>query len=170
MRCNKPLYNLDSAMTIYPALTDRLKNQHEAIANILSTIDSNRLLIRPQPNKWNIQDNLAHLARYQPIFIDRIRKILEEDEPFFARYSAEEDAEFEYWREMDIETLMKQINIDRKDIVDLINDLSAEDINRIGVHKKYGSLTVLQWTEFFLLHEAHHIFTIFQLAYDIELR
>lgn len=154
-------------MKIYPALTDRLKSQHEAIATILSSVDPGRLLIRPQPDKWNIHDNLAHLARYQPIFIDRIRKILEEDEPFFARYSAEEDAEFEYWRELDDETLMKQINIDRKDIVDLISDLSEEELNRIGVHIKYGSLTILQWTEFFLLHEAHHIFTIFQLAYAI---
>jgi hypothetical protein len=38
-----------------------------------------------------------------------------------------------------------------------------------AVHKKYGALTIMEWTEFFLLHEAHHIFTIFQLMHDTEL-
>ena len=156
-------------MKIYPSLTDRLKTQHQAIENILSSIDSGRLLVRPQPDKWNIHDNLAHLARYQPVFIDRINQILGTDEPFFARYKAEDDPEFEYWRDLDIETLMKQLNEDRTDIYELITNLTDSQLDRIGVHKKYGSLNIVQWTEFFLLHEAHHIYTIFQLAYDIEI-
>jgi len=156
-------------MKIYPSLTDRLKTQHQAIENILSSIDSGRLLVKPQPDKWNIHDNLAHLARYQPVFIDRINQILGTDEPFFARYKAEDDPEFEYWRDLDIETLMKQLNEDRADIYELITNLTDSQLDRIGVHKKYGSLNIVQWTEFFLLHEAHHIYTIFQLAYDIEI-
>ena len=33
----------------------------------------------------------------------------------------------------------------------------------IGHHPKYGALTLVEWTEFFLLHEAHHLFTLFKL-------
>ena len=57
----------------------------------------------------------------------------------------------------------------RNAIYVLITNLTDAAQSRTGVHKKYGKLTVLQWTEFFLLHEAHHIYTIFQLANDTEL-
>jgi hypothetical protein len=156
-------------MKIYPSLTNRLKNQQEAIENILSAIDIDRLLTRPQPQKWNIHDNIAHLARYQPVFIERINQILLTDEPSFGRYKAEEDPEFENWRTLNTDSLIKQLNTERKTIYDLVTNLTDTQVNRIGIHKKFGPLNIIQWTEFFLLHEAHHIFTIFQLTHDTEL-
>lgn len=35
---------------------------------------------------------------------------------------------------------------------------------RIGLHPVYGPMTLEGWTEFFLLHEAHHLFTILRLG------
>ncbi|MCW3123916.1 MAG: DinB superfamily protein [Flavipsychrobacter sp.] len=156
-------------MQVYAALTDRLKTQHLAIENILLTTTANRVVIKPEPDKWSIHDNIAHLAKYQPVFSDRISRILLEDEPFFDRYVAELDPEFENYRALDTDILLKQLNEDRKKIYDLITTLDDARLNRTGIHKKYGSLTIVQWTEFFLLHEAHHIFTIFRLAYDSDL-
>jgi hypothetical protein len=156
-------------MKIYSSLIDRLKTQHQAIESILSTIDSDRFFIRPQPDKWNIADNIAHLTSYQPIFIDRINQILIKEIPSFGRYVADEDPEFENCRSLNIDTLIEQLNIDRKSIYQLITTLSESQLNRIGIHKKFGSLNIVEWTEFFLLHEAHHIFTIFQLAHNTEL-
>ncbi|MEO8771088.1 MAG: DinB family protein [Ferruginibacter sp.] len=156
-------------MKVYSSLIDRLKTQHEAIKNILSTIDNSRLLIRTQPDKWNIHDNIAHLTRYQPVFINRINQILLKEEAIFGRYIADQDPEFEICRTLNTVTLIQQLSVDRKSIYDLIVALTDTQINRIGIHKKYGRLNIIQWTEFFLLHESHHIFTIFQLAYDTEL-
>jgi hypothetical protein len=156
-------------MKMYESLSDRLRSQHHAIEPILLPLEPARLLLRPQPGKWNILDNVAHLGRYQPVFIDRINQILLQQEPSFGRYKAEEDPEFESWRSLPIATLLRQINNDRTAIYALITNLTDAAQCRTGVHKKFGRLTVLQWTEFFLLHEAHHIYTIFQLANDAEL-
>lgn len=157
-------------MNIYLSLTERLKTQHRAIENIVSTIDTDRILVRPLPNKWNIHDNIAHLVRYQPIFIERINEILITENPSFGRYNADEDPEFENCRTLDIATLFIRLNADRKTIYDLITTLNNTQLNKVGIHKKFGSLTIIEWTEFFLLHEAHHIFTIFQLAHNTELQ
>lgn len=94
--------------------------------------------------------------------------ILDETEPFFERYVAEEDPEFEEWRSWDTQTLLGRICADRHKIFTQIACLPENTLEKTGIHKKYGRLNVLQWTEFFLLHEAHHIFTIFQLANDTE--
>lgn len=53
---------------------------------------------------------------------------------------------------------------------ELIFTLSEKELDRTGVHKKYGDLNIVQWIEFFLLHEAHHLFTIFQLTNDTDLK
>jgi DinB superfamily len=156
-------------MKLYSSLIDRLKTQHHALENIISTIDSDRLLIRPQPDKWNILDNIAHLTSYQPVFIDRINQILIKEIPSFGRYIADEDPGFENCRSLNIDILIKQLNIDRKNLYDLVITLNDSQLDRIGIHKKFGSLNIIEWTEFFLLHEAHHIFTIFQLAHNTEL-
>jgi len=153
-------------MTLYQSLHDRLKNQHEAIEEIISGINSSRLTHSPSPGKWSINDNIAHLTKYQPIFIDRINTILKQDSPKFDRYTAETDPDFETWREFKIEDLLQRINTDRQEIFNLITSLTDPDLKRDGLHPKFGKLTIIQWTEFFLLHEAHHIFTIFRLVND----
>lgn len=157
-------------MSIYASIFDRLKTQHEAISQIISKLDKNRMVLRPLPNKWHIHDNIAHLAKYQPVFIDRVNNILSESEPFLGRYKAEDDPEFADWQTWPIDTLLNRLAIDRKTIFKLITNLDDIPLNRVGIHQKYGRLTIVQWTEFFLLHEAHHIFTIFQIANDTELK
>lgn len=155
-------------MRVYRSLSDRLETQHEAIEIIISVINNERLFKRPQPDKWNIHDNIAHLAKYQPVFIDRINKILFIKKPLFERYRAEDDSEFKNWRTWNTIDLIKRLAIERQEIFKLITNLSETELSRIGIHSKYGQLNILQWTEFYLLHEAHHIFTIFQLANNTE--
>lgn len=155
---------------MHPSVINRLESQHQSIQVILSTIDSNRIKLRQEGSKWNIHDTVAHLVSYQQMFIDRMGQILSEEVPFFGKYDADNDPDFEYWRTNDMEHLITQLLADRGKLSKVIKGLNESDGNRIGMDKKYGSHNVIQWTEYFLLHEAHHIFHIFQLAYNIETR
>ena len=148
-------------MNLYPSLTDRLKTQHESIPMLIVNADLER---HPAPGKWSIKDNIAHLARYQPIFINRVHEILKHDGISFERYNADLDPEFPAWQTREVNDLLKQIAIDRQTIITLINSLTTEQLGRTGIHPKFGKLTMVEWPEFFLLHEAHHLFAIFQLA------
>jgi hypothetical protein len=151
---------------IYSSLTERLKNQHKTIASIIMKLNNERIQHRPVKGKWNIHENIAHLAKYQPVFIDRIRKILTNEEPEFAAYKAEDDDEFEIYCAFTTYELLKKISADREVIFHLISHLPVDKLDRMGIHAKYGKLTISEWTEFFLLHEAHHLLTIFQLAHS----
>jgi hypothetical protein len=155
-------------MPLYPSLHDRLKNQHEAIAPMIASLDAGRLNRQPLPGKWSIHDNIAHLAKYQPVFMGRIQAILQKEVPVFGRYKAEKDPDFEIWKQFEIHDLLKRLDTDRHILFNLLSGLDDEHLGRTGLHAKYGTLTVTQWTEFFLLHESHHLFTIFMLANDTE--
>jgi uncharacterized damage-inducible protein DinB len=156
-------------MEIYKSLISRLENQHLTIFELIEKLPSKRITIRPAIDKWNIHDNIAHLTKYQLVFIDRLRAIIKGYSPHFERYKAEHDSDFERFRKMAESDLLKSLNQNRKLLSDLILDLPGDDLGKTGVHKKFGELNIIQWLEFFMLHEAHHIFTIFQLANDTDL-
>jgi uncharacterized damage-inducible protein DinB len=149
---------------LYPSLKTRLKDQHTLLSIMIADLDNSKLTYRPEPGKWNIHDNIVHLTVYQPIFINRIKTILEKDKPTFNPYRADDDPVFLAWREWDLKDLLARLNEDREQLYQLITNLSEQELNRTGTHLKYGTLTITQWTEFFLMHEAHHQFTIFKLA------
>jgi hypothetical protein len=109
-------------MNLQQAAYNRLKNQYEVIESILFEAAGSRLKIVPPSGKWTIQDNIAHLATYQPIFI--------------------EDAVITYCK----------IQTERLLLFETITNLTSAQLNRKGIHKKYGELTLHNWTEFFLLH------------------
>ncbi len=150
---------------IYSSLSERLKNQHKTIASLIIKLNNRQIQQHLIPGKWSIHDNIAHLAKYQPVFIDRIRRILTIEEPEFETYNAEEDGEFEIYCAFTTYELLKKISSDREVIFHLITPLPVDKIDRTGTHPRYGKLTILDWTEFFLLHEAHHLLTVFQLAH-----
>lgn len=149
---------------LYPALVCRLKTQHLAVAEILKHIDEQHLNQQPEPGKWSIKDNIAHLVSYQPVFIGRVHQMLKGDIPTFSAYRADDEADFIEARGSSLNDMLSKLNGNRRQILELITNLPDDQLSLKGTHPKYGTLTIPEWTEFFLLHEAHHLFTIFRLA------
>lgn len=156
-------------MKLSPSLISRLHNQHEAIGDIIAGKPAGALVQVPGPGKWSAHDNIAHLAVYQPVFTGRMQQILSTDEPVFDRYVADEDTNFAAGREKDTTALLQWLAEERAGLERLVAGLTETQLDRVGIHKKYGRLSIAQWTEFFLLHEAHHMFTIFQRVNDMPL-
>ncbi|MDQ6903082.1 MAG: DinB family protein [Bacteroidota bacterium] len=63
-------------MEFYKSLRHRLEDQHLALPEKIKNISPERMLSRPAENKWNIHENIAHLAKYQITFADRLQFIL----------------------------------------------------------------------------------------------
>jgi hypothetical protein len=150
-------------MELSASSSSRLAYQHLTISELVSGVTESKLHSNPAPVKWSIHDNIAHLARYNVVFQDRIKMMLQENVPIFSRYVAEADDEFPSWQKKSTSVLIDSISVERKRISAKAMSLSPEQLSRIGVHPRFGKLTVADWIEFFLLHEAHHIFTMFQL-------
>ena len=149
---------------LYSALVCRLKTQHLALAELIRNLDEEQLNKQPEPGKWSIKEQVAHLVSYQPVFISRMHQILKGDMPAFNSYRADEEADFIHARELPISELLNQLQGQRRQILELITNLPDSDLSLKGTHTKFGTMTIVEWTEFFLLHEAHHLFSIFGLA------
>jgi len=117
---------------------------------------------RAIPDKWSAQENLAHIARYHEIFLERVDRILNENRPAFSRYRAEEDPDWEVWRQRPYRNLLDRLAALRAQLGFKFKSLSDQDFQRVGVHPTFGDLKLSQWLEFFLVHECHHLYLIFQ--------
>ncbi|HEV8491090.1 MAG TPA: DinB family protein [Candidatus Angelobacter sp.] len=119
------------------------------------------------PGKWSAHEQLAHLARYHQIFLQRIDRILAEEAPEFPRYRAEDDPEWPAWTNLPTPQLLVRISSMRAKLMARLRSLSKEDFERTGVHSKFGALSLSLWLEFFLVHEAHHLYVVLQLVREI---
>jgi uncharacterized damage-inducible protein DinB len=155
------------AMNIPVYLSERLNTQHLSLPSLITGLSDEQLTRNPSPGKWSIRDNIAHLARYQRVFIERVNTILSVNEPVFEAYRAETDPEFVSWQNKGKDELIRELEIDRRTMNSLLHGLTEKELERRGRHLKFGNMTIMEWTEFFLLHEAHHLFTIFRLAHDM---
>ncbi len=144
-------------------LKDNLNNQLTFLLRQLENVDQVFFEKRPIPNKWSIHEHLAHLGRYQEIFLERLAFILKGGNPYLERYKAEQDTQFYDWCAFTKEDIIQRAILVRQQIIDLIGQLTEEQIQQTGVHPKLGRMNVEDWTNFFLLHEAHHRYAIFGL-------
>ena len=134
------------------------------LAVSLSGVSLETLSANVVPGKWSAHQQIAHLARYHQIFLQRIERILTEQAPEFPRYRAEEDPEWPAWSGLPTPQLLVRISSMRAKLMARLRSLSGEDFERTGVHPKFGVMSLALWLEFFLVHEAHHLYGILQLV------
>jgi hypothetical protein len=148
-------------------MSARLTHQHGTIRDLTAGLPVETLQRRILPDKWSVFENIAHLAAYQPVFVTRLERIGREPSPAFERYVAEQDPAFPSYLEKSYEGLLGNIDDRRTVILSRLEEGGEALLTKTGLHPRYGLLTGREWTEFFLLHEAHHLFTIFMLVQDL---
>lgn len=151
-------------MEIYTSIKDRLNSQHLAIKELIRNLDEEFINRRPETGKWSIQENLVHIVSYHQVFLMRVNKIINSDNPYFDRYTSEGDANFDKIKKLLSVELLHHLKEERKKVTDFIFNLNKSELQKPGTHQKFGAMNVVEWIEFFLLHEAHHIYTIFKLS------
>jgi hypothetical protein len=135
---------------------------HDFLAAALHTVPADSLSVRAVPDKWSAQENLAHLARYHQVFLQRIDRILAGQAPEFPRYRAEDDPEWSSWSGMPVQTLLARLSSMRAKLMARLQSLGEDDFKKTGIHPVFGAMELSLWLEFFLVHEAHHLYVVLQ--------
>ena len=127
-------------------------------------------MIRRQlvPGKWSIFENIVHLQTYQHTFISRVKQLLEGSNPSFSRYTAETDPLFADNCHKSVREIMQDLLSIRNQMLAEISSFRDADFEKTAVHPVFGKMNLAQWLNFFLLHEAHHMFAVFKLSAELK--
>lgn len=155
-------------MQMSSSISTRLHYQHKSLLDIIDGLTDEQVRRQVIMGKWSIFENIVHLQTYQHIFIKRVKQILEENNPQFSSYTAESDPAFLDSCTMSTREIIQDLIGTRKDIHLEMAQFKDEDFSKTGQHPAFGQMNLSQWLNFFLLHEAHHLFTIFKLAAELK--
>ena len=150
-------------MPLSPSALARLRHQHETIRELVGDLTEQQLRRNNNAGKWSAFDNIAHLACYQGIFLVRIERIQMEASPAFDAYVADADPNFPSYQHGTLRHLLNSIDSRRSILLNKLEGMNEVGLQRTASHPRYGLLDTTHWTEFFLLHEAHHLYTLFGL-------
>lgn len=151
-------------MPLSPSSAARLATQIECLPALIEGASPDALRCRTRSGKWSVHENLAHLARHHDVFLGRVRTMLAQDRPALPRYAAEDDPEWPAWAALSTEDVLTRLRALRTELVTLVGGLSDEDLARSAIHPTLGEMPLRLWVEFFLLHEAHHLYVVMKRA------
>jgi RimJ/RimL family protein N-acetyltransferase/uncharacterized damage-inducible protein DinB len=139
---------------------ERARAQAEALPRIFAGASEDALVRRSPSGQWSAHENLAHVARQQEVFLQRLARLRSEDTPALAQYRAEADPEWPAWATLPTHEVIGRFRAGRGELLGTLARLTPADLERPGIHARFGAMSLALWIEFFLDHEAHHLYTI----------
>ena len=142
--------NFDTLIEQYLAGPDLLRR---AIAGM----KQEQLLARPIPGKWSTQEVVCHLADYEPIYADRMKRVIALEEPELLKGDPQLFAARLAYDHRDMEEELAIIEWTRKQMVRILRMLTPVDFQRRGGHSRDGALTLEVLLQRITDHIPHHI-------------
>ena len=129
----------------------------EKLRSAVDGLTHAELLATPGPGTWSIQQLVVHLADSDAIAIDRMKRILTENNPNLL--SADESA---YVRELycdkqSAEDAALLFEVGRRQFARVLRNLPETAFDRVGTHNKRGTMTLGQFVAEYVDHLDHHL-------------
>jgi uncharacterized damage-inducible protein DinB len=115
------------------------------------------LTARPGPGKWSILEVVVHLADSDAISIDRMKRILTEDNPslLYADETAYVDRLFTH--DQDIEDALVLMEAGRRQWARVLRKLPDAAFERAGNHNRRGRVTLGEMVASYVGHIDDHL-------------
>jgi DinB family protein len=141
-----------------PGLTARLSHQLVSFRAFVADAGDRDLAFVPASGKWSALQNLAHVGRHHEIMLERLERILAEEAPAFPSYREADDPGWAAWEALPPARVWARLAERRAALLAWAGRLTPAGAARTGVHARFGPMDVARWLEFFLVHEAHHLY------------
>ncbi len=116
-----------------------------------------QLLARPVPGRWSTLEVVCHIADFEPVYADRMKRIIAENEPTMFGGDPDLFAARLAYHERDLETELTMIEAVRRHVTAILRAIEPSDFLRTGRHSADGPLTLATILQRIANHIPHHI-------------
>ena len=128
-----------------------------ALRRAVAGLSREQLLARPVPGKWSTLEVVCHLADFEPILADRMKRIIAEDRPTLLGADEKRFAAALAYHERDLEEELTIIERTRGQMARILGTLKPEALARVGVHNERGPFTLERFLVITTGHIPHHV-------------
>ena len=142
------------------ALAPLVENYLAGVAtlrNAVAGMTREQLVARPVPGKWSTLEVVCHLADFDPILADRMKRILAEDRPQLLGADEKRFAAALAYHQRDAEEELALIDQTRRQMARVLRTLPDRALARVGVHNERGPLTLEKLLTTAINHIPHHV-------------
>jgi uncharacterized damage-inducible protein DinB len=116
-----------------------------------------QLLARPVAGKWSTLELICHIADFEPVYVDRMKRIIAQEDP--ALFSGDPDlfASKLAYHDRDLNEELALIEACRAHMSRILRTLPAEAFQRRGIHSENGPMTLEKILSNIGNHIPHHL-------------
>ena len=115
-----------------------------------------QVLARPVPGKMSTLEVVCHLADFEPIYADRLKRVIALDNPTLLGADENRFLAALAYQERDLEEELAIVERTRSQMGRILRTLPAEAFQRVGVHSERGPKTLEQLLALVTGHLTHH--------------
>ena len=116
-----------------------------------------QLVARPVPGKWSTLEVVAHLADFDPILADRMKRVIAEDKPSLVGADENRFVAALAYHDRDLEEELTIIETTRRQLARILRTLPDSVLQRTGTHTERGPLTLERMLTITTNHIPHHV-------------
>jgi hypothetical protein len=141
----------------YEALIEQYLAGPGLLRQAVGGMTKEQLLAKPIPGKWSTHEVVCHLADYEPIYADRMKRVIALEEPELLKGDPDLFAARLAYDQRDLEEELALIELTRKQMARILRTLTPEDFQRSGGHSRDGTLTLEVLLQRITDHIPHHV-------------
>jgi hypothetical protein len=116
-----------------------------------------QLTARPVPGKWSTLEVVCHLADFEPILAERMKRVIAEERPTLLGADESRFAAALAYLDRDLEEELTIIEKTRQQLARILRKLPEAALQRVGVHNERGPLTLERLLTVTSNHIPHHV-------------
>jgi hypothetical protein len=141
----------------YDALIEQYLAGPELLRRAVAGMTGDQLLARPISGKWSTQEVVCHLADYELIYADRMKRVIALDEPELLQGDPRLFAARLAYDQRDVEEELALVDWIRTQMTRILRTLTPADFQRQGRHSRDGALTLAEVLQRTTAHIPHHV-------------
>ncbi len=140
-----------------PALIDAYLAGPATLRAAVRGLSREQLVARPVAGKWSTLEVVCHLADFDPILADRMKRVIAEDRPQLLGADEKRFAAALAYHQRDLEEELVLIERTRSQMARILRTLPDEALGRVGVHNERGPRTLEDLLTGATNHITHHL-------------
>jgi uncharacterized damage-inducible protein DinB len=129
----------------------------KALRDAVRGLTREQLLARPVAGKWSTLEVVCHLADFDPIIADRMKRVIAEERPALLGADENRFAAALHYHERDLEEELTILEKTRSQMARILRKLPDSALERVGVHNERGPRTLEQLLQGATAHIPHHV-------------
>ena len=140
-----------------PAMIDAYLSGVPTLRKAVAAMSREQLTARPVAGKWSTLEVVCHLADFDPILADRMKRVIAEDRPQLLGADEKRFAAALAYHQRDVEEELALVEQTRAQMARILRTLPDEALARVGVHNERGELTLERLLTTATNHLPHHV-------------